>query len=145
MNLKGGKCQPGALTASYACTDENLLSQIEQDGCHAEDVFMCCRRASLLLKYRFSHWGQVGILVESGTQYKKERKGGQRRGAALSDEESMGKGKEEEGLRAIYTVRQCAAMRLARVRKLANAACFFVECYVFVESQYNCVPRYQHD
>lgn len=79
--------------------------------------------------------------MEIGTQYKKERKGGQRRGAALSDEESMGKGKEEEGLRAIYTVRQCATMRLARVRKLASAACFFVECYVFVESQYNCVPR----
>ena len=93
MNLKEVKYQPGALTASYACTDENLLSQIEQDGCHAEDVFMCCRRASLLLKYRFSHWGQVGILVEIGTQYKKERKGGQRRGAALSDEESMGEGK----------------------------------------------------
>ena len=31
--------------------------------------------------------------MEIGTQYKKERKGGQRRGAALSDEESMGEGK----------------------------------------------------
>lgn len=47
----------------------------------------------MLLKYRFSHWGQVGILVESRTQYKKERKGGQRRRAALSDKESMGEGK----------------------------------------------------
>ena len=31
--------------------------------------------------------------MESGTQYKKERKGGQRRGAALHDEESMWEGK----------------------------------------------------
>jgi len=45
----------GLLTASYAVELTKRRSQIEQNGCHALELFMCCKSASLLLKGLLSH------------------------------------------------------------------------------------------
>lgn len=54
------------LTASNAVSLTNLLSQIEQNGCQALELFMCCSRASLFANCLLSHWGQTGMVLELG-------------------------------------------------------------------------------
>ena len=54
------------LTASKAVSLTNLLSQNEQKGCHALELFICCSRASLFANCLLSHWGQTGMVLELG-------------------------------------------------------------------------------
>ena len=54
------------LTASKAVSLTNLRSQIEQKGCQALELFMCCNSASLFANCLLSHWGQTGMVLELG-------------------------------------------------------------------------------
>ena len=54
------------LTASKAVSLTNLRSQIEQKGCQALELFMCCSSASLFANCLLSHWGQTGMVLELG-------------------------------------------------------------------------------
>ena len=62
------------LTASKAVSLTNLRSQVEQKGCHALELFICCSRASLFANCLLSHWGQTGIVLQRlGRNTKDER------------------------------------------------------------------------